>query len=48
MTESNKTKWTGMNIFHIWIQVELPNKFYNVNQQDTETGRPTWYCEDDL
>jgi hypothetical protein len=27
MIESNKTKRNGMNIFYIWIQEELPNKF---------------------
>jgi hypothetical protein len=37
MIKSNKTKRTGMNIFYIWIQKELPNKFYNINQQDTKT-----------
>jgi hypothetical protein len=36
MIESNKTKRIGINTFYAWIQEELPNKFYNINQQDTE------------
>jgi hypothetical protein len=27
----------GTNILCVWIQEELPNKFYSINQQDTET-----------
>jgi uridine phosphorylase len=34
MTESNKTKRTGTNMFYVWIQEESPNKFFSINQQD--------------
>jgi hypothetical protein len=37
MIESNKTKRIGMNIFYVCIQEELPNTFYNINQEDNET-----------
>jgi hypothetical protein len=36
MIESNKTKRIGTNTFYAWTQEELPNKFYSINQQDTE------------
>jgi predicted DNA-binding WGR domain protein len=34
MIESNKTKRIDMNTFYVWIQEELSNKFYDINQQD--------------
>jgi hypothetical protein len=30
-----------MSIFYVWIQEELPNRLYNINQQDTETLEDT-------
>jgi hypothetical protein len=36
MLETNKTKRIGMNISYVWIQEILPNRFCNINQQDTE------------
>jgi hypothetical protein len=37
MIESDKTKRIARNFFYVWVQEELPNKFYSVNQHDTHT-----------
>jgi hypothetical protein len=31
---TQQKKRTGTNIFYVWIQEDLPNRFYNINQKD--------------
>jgi hypothetical protein len=33
----NRRKSTDTNHIYVWIQEELPNKFYSINQEDIET-----------
>lgn len=35
-------------MFYVWTQKELPNKFCNINQQNTETSGDLDDSEDDI